>query len=65
MRLAGLAALLHVRQHVEIELGIVIEHALAGRRVVGEGLGHESRIDQQPAQPLGDLRQRVPPAAAL
>ena len=64
VRLAGLAAFLHVRQHVEVELGIVEQHALAGRHVVVERLGHEGRIDEQLAEPLGDLRQRDPPAAS-
>src|SRR6516165_1394071 len=41
VRLAGLAAGLDMRQHVEVELCVVIELALAGLHVPFEGLVHE------------------------
>ena len=59
MRLAGLAAFLHMRQHVEIELGIVEQLALADRRVVFECCSNKVRIDQELAQAIRDLLQRV------
>src|SRR5262249_49234436 len=59
VRLADLAALLHMRQHVEVEPGVVVQHALAGRQVVVEGLGHELRVVEKLAQALGHLRKRL------
>src|SRR5262249_48186715 len=59
VRLARLAALLHVGEHVEIRFGIVMQDAFADRRIVVERLRDERWIDQQLREPLGDLRQRI------
>jgi len=44
VRLADLFSFLHVREHVEIGLGIVVEHAPARRHIVAEGRGDEGGI---------------------
>jgi len=44
VRLAGLVSFLHVREHMEIGLGIAVEDAPAGRHIVAEGLGDERRV---------------------
>src|SRR5262245_40151579 len=46
VRLTLLAALLDMRQHIKVELLVVIEHAFAGRHIVVEGFGYELWIDQ-------------------
>src|SRR3984893_5743112 len=48
-----------MRHHVEVELRVVMEHALAGLHVSVEGLGHEGRIGEQVRQSIGNLRQRA------
>ena len=48
-----------MREHIEVGLGIVVQHAPAGRHIVAEGFGDEGRIGQQPPEPLGHLRQRI------
>src|SRR4051795_902990 len=59
VRLTGLLSLLHMREHIEIGFGIVIEHAPSGRHIVAEGCCDKGRIAQEPSEPLGHLRQRL------
>src|SRR5262245_1960099 len=59
VRLADLVSRLHMREHVEIGRGLVVEHATAGRHIVAEGLRDKVRIGQQPRQPIGDLCKRA------
>ena len=61
VRLADLVALLHVREHIEVGFGIVVEHAPAGRRGVAEGFGDKGRIGQKPSE---SLRRSAPSAFA-
>jgi hypothetical protein len=48
--LARLVAFLHMREHVEVGLGVVVKDAPAGRHVVIECLRYKLRIGQKVAQ---------------
>ena len=46
-------------QHIDVGVGIVMQGALADRRVVAEAFGDEVWIAEQHRQFFGDLRQRL------
>src|SRR5262245_24023820 len=59
VRLAGLVSFLHVREHVEVGVGIVVQDAPARRHIVAEDLGDKGGIGQKSREPVGDLRQSI------
>src|SRR5262245_40634649 len=59
VRLADLFSFLHVREHVEIGLGIVMQDAPARRHIFAEGRGDKGGIGQKSREPVSDLRQSI------
>src|SRR5262249_11899962 len=57
VRQAGLAAALHMGEHVVVRVRTMEQRAMAGRIAFGEGLRHEIRICQQRSKPICDVRK--------
>jgi hypothetical protein len=59
MRLACLAAFLHVSQNIEIQLGIVMQNCLPRRHCIAEVLRNKDWIGKKARQPSRYLQQSV------